>query len=98
MILEKITNFSRTWSEDTTKRALASGLELTDDMNHISKSEYTIITIGTSSNENDKKNFKKVVNKVIQLSNKNSNIILRSTVDFETCKKILNNKIFIQKN
>jgi len=96
-IRKGLPNFHEPGLKTLLKKALAIGLEVTDDMNHISKSEYTIITIGTSSNENDKKNFKKVVNKVIQLSNKNSNIILRSTVDFETCNKILNNKIFIQK-
>tara|TARA_B100001057_G_C22856175_1_gene952748 strand:+ start:694 stop:1848 length:1155 start_codon:yes stop_codon:yes gene_type:complete len=90
-------NFYEPGLEDILNEALSKGLKITDEIKYLSESEFVIITIGTSSKQEDKNNFNKVVNQVIEKLSVGSKIILRSTIDFGTCQKIINNKLFQEK-
>tara|TARA_Y100000816_G_C26102642_1_gene584838 strand:+ start:353 stop:1504 length:1152 start_codon:yes stop_codon:yes gene_type:complete len=80
------------------KQAIKNGLQITNDYKKISECEYVVVTIGTSSSERDKINFENLINKTIEILAPNSNLILRSTVDYGTCSKLLKNKILQDKN
>ena len=82
---------------DILNQALSKGLKITDEIKFLEESDFVFITIGTSSRLEDKENFDKVINQVIKESKIGSKIILRSTVDFGTCKKILDNNLFQEK-
>ncbi len=77
--------------------ALKKGLQITDDYMKISECEYVVVTIGTSSSKKDRLNFMNLIDKVLENLAPNSKLILRSTIDYGTCSKLLKNKIF-QKN
>tara|TARA_B100000886_G_C20422562_1_gene492307 strand:+ start:663 stop:1814 length:1152 start_codon:yes stop_codon:yes gene_type:complete len=79
-------------------KALKKGLQITDDYVKISECEYVVVTIGTSSSKKDRLNFDNLINKVTENLLPNSKLILRSTVDYGTCSKLLSNKIFQEKN
>ena len=83
---------------DNLKKAIKNGLQITDDYKKISECEYVVVTIGTSSLEKDKINFENLINKTIEILAPNSKLILRSTVDYGTCSKLLKNKILQDKN
>ena len=80
------------------KKAIKNGLQITNDYKKISECEYVVVTIGTSSSEKDKINFENLINKTIEILAPNSKLILRSTVDYGTCSKLLKNKILQDKN
>ena len=82
---------------DILNQALSKGLKITDEIKFLEESDFVFITIGTSSRLEDKENFDKVINQVIKESKIGSKIILRITVDFGTCKKILDNNLFQEK-
>lgn len=83
---------------DNLKKAIKNGLQITNDYKKISECEYVVVTIGTSSSEKDKINFENLINKTIEILAPNSKLILRSTVDYGTCSKLLKNKILQDKN
>ena len=79
-------------------QALKKGLNITDDYKKISECEYIVVTIGTSSSKKDRLNFDNLIDKVLDNLAPNSKLILRSTIDYGTCSKLLKNKIFQKKN
>lgn len=65
-------------------KALKNGLNLESTSDNLKQSDYTVLTIGTSSNNKDKKLFRKIVDDLILNSKAGSNLILRSTIDNES--------------
>ena len=65
-------------------KALKNGLNLESTSDNLKQSDYTVLTIGTSSNNKDKKLFRKIVDDLILKSKDGSNLILRSTIDNES--------------
>ena len=63
-------------------------MKVTNDMNNISSCNIVFITLGTSSNEKDIVNFNKLVEEVIEYTNKETTILLRSTISPGTMKRI----------
>lgn len=80
------------------KIAQKNNLKLSNNNRDLSKSDFVIITLGSSSEVKDIDLFKKVMNDVIKNIKEKSNIILRSTIDIDSIEEIKSNPEFIEKN
>lgn len=90
--IKKISNKTPPFFEDEIEnqlsRAIDLGMKATKDMTNISSCNIVFITLGTSSNEKDIANFNKLVEEVIEHTNKEATILLRSTISPGTMKRI----------
>ena len=90
--IKKISNKTPPFFEDEIEnqlsRAIDLGMKATKDMTNISNCNIVFITLGTSSNEKDIANFNKLVEEVIEHTNKETTILLRSTISPGTMKRI----------
>ncbi len=80
------------------KKAQKNNIKLSNNNQDLSKSDFVIITLGSSSEAKDIDLFKKVMDDVIKNIKKESNIILRSTIDIGSIEEIRSNPEFIEKN
>ena len=82
IIFKKISNKIPPFVEDELESQLSSaidlGMKVTNDMNNISSCNIVFITLGTSSNEKDIVNFNKLVEEVIEYTNKETAILLEA--------------------
>ena len=80
------------------KKAQKNNIKLSNNNQDLSKSDFVIITLGSSSEAKDIDLFKKVMDDVIKNIKQESNIILRSTIDIDSIEEIRSNPEFIEKN
>tara|TARA_A100001015_G_scaffold180547_1_gene200896 strand:- start:2849 stop:4015 length:1167 start_codon:yes stop_codon:yes gene_type:complete len=80
------------------KKAQKNNIKLSNNNQDLSKSDFVIITLGSSSEAKDIDLFKKVMDDVIKNIKQESNIILRSTTDIGSIEEIRSNPEFIEKN
>jgi len=80
------------------KKAQKNNIKLSNNNQDLSKSDFVIITLGSSSEAKDIDLFKKVMDDVIKNIKQESNIILRSTIDIGSIEEIRSNPEFIEKN
>lgn len=80
------------------KKAQKNNIKLSKNNQDISKSDFVIITLGSSSEAKDIDLFKKVMDDVIKNIKQESNLILRSTIDISSIEEIRSNPEFIEKN
>ena len=80
------------------KKAKKNNIKLSNNNQDLSKSDFVIITLGSSSEAKDIDLFKKVMDDVIKNIKQESNIILRSTIDIGSIEEIRSNPVFIEKN
>ena len=79
------------------KKAQKNNIKLSNNNQDLSKSDFVIITLGSSSEAKDIDLFKKVMDDVIKNIKQESNIILRSTIDIDSIEEIRSNPEFIEK-
>ena len=79
------------------KKAQKNNIKLSNNNQDLSKSDFVIITLGSSSEAKDIDLFKKVMDDVIKNIKQESNIILRSTIDIGSIEEIRSNPEFIEK-
>lgn len=72
-------------------------IKLSNNNKDISESDFIVITLGTSSETNDISLFRDVLKEVLKNIKVNSNIILRSTVEMNSIKEVMENALFVEK-
>ncbi len=101
-VLEGLKGGSLPFYEDSLdkylKKAQKNNIKLSNNNQDLSKSDFVIITLGSSSEAKDIDLFKKVMDDVIKNIKQESNIILRSTIDIGSIEEIRSNPEFIEKN
>lgn len=88
-IQNKITPFHEKGLNLELEKAINGGMKITNDISKISKYNFVIITLGTSSRESDIENFNNLVREVVTLSSDETMIILRSTLSAGTMENIV---------
>jgi UDP-N-acetyl-D-mannosaminuronic acid dehydrogenase len=88
-IQNKITPFHEKGLKLELEKAINGGMKITNDISKISKCNFVIITLGTSSRESDIENFNNLVREVVTLSSDETMIILRSTLSASTMENIV---------
>lgn len=95
---ENIIPFKDDGLQEYLKIANKNNIKFSDNIDEINNYELIIITLGTSSSKGDLNKFQTLMSQVLENINKNSRIILRSTITNETIEFTLNNKNFKEKN
>jgi UDP-N-acetyl-D-mannosaminuronic acid dehydrogenase len=100
--LNKIKNNEPPFFEEDLQKYLENAnknnLQTNTDLKKIKDFNLIIITLGTSSEQSEVDNFRRLVSEVIELASEESNLILRSTVSIEEIDKIKENRLLIKKN
>lgn len=94
---KNILPFRENGLEEYWDKAGKDKIKLSNNNKDISKSDFIVITLGTSSEINDISLFRDVLKEVLKNIKVNSNIILRSTVDMNSIKEIMENPLFVEK-
>lgn len=90
--------FSEVNLEEFWKLAKNNNIELSSKTQSIENSDFIVITLGSSSEIEDVKNFESLINDVLENARPESKIILRSTINIETIETIETNELFIEKD
>ena len=90
--------FSEVNLEEFWKLAKNNNIELSSKTQSIENSDFIVITLGSSSEIEDVKNFESLINDVLENARSESKIILRSTINIETIETIETNELFIEKD
>lgn len=90
--------FSEVNLEEFWNLANNNNIELSSKTQSIENSDFIVITLGSSSEIEDVKNFDSLINDVLEYAHPESKIILRSTINIETIETIETNELFIEKN
>lgn len=101
-VLEKINNdimpFFEEGLNDYLKVAKKNNLQLSDNLNAIKGCNLIIVTLGTSSEEKEVEKFNSLIESCIKLADKESMLILRSTVAINEINNIYKNRLLNDKN
>ena len=101
-VLEKINNdimpFFEEGLNDYLKVAKKNNLQLSDNLNAIKGCNLIIVTLGTSSEEKEVEKFNSLIESLIKLADKESMLILRSTVAINEINNIYKNRLLNDKN
>ena len=101
-VLEKINNdimpFFEEGLNDYLKVAKKNNLQLSDNLNAIKGCNLIIVTLGTSSEEKEVEKFNSLIESLIKLADKESILILRSTVAINEINNIYKNRLLNDKN
>ena len=95
--LQNILPFRENGLEEYWDKAGKDKIKLSNNNKDISESDFIVITLGTSSEINDISLFRDVLKELLKNIKVNSNIILRSTVDMNSIKEIMENSLFVEK-
>ena len=90
--------FSEVNLKEFWKLAKNNNIELSSKTQSIENSDFIVITLGSSSEIEDVKNFESLINDVLENARPESKIILRSTINIETIETIETNELFIEKD
>ena len=101
-VLEKINNEIMPFFEEGLnyylKLAKKNNLQLSDNLNAIKGCNLIIVTLGTSSEEKEVEKFNSLIESLIKLADKESMLILRSTVAINEINNIYKNRLLNDKN
>ncbi len=101
-VLEKINNdimpFFEEGLNDYLKVAKKNNIQLSDNLNAIKGCNLIIVTLGTSSEEKEVEKFNSLIESLIKLADKESMLILRSTVAINEINNIYKNSLLNDKN
>ncbi len=89
-IKESIPPFQENDFEVNLEKAISNGMKVTTDISKISNCNLVIVTLGTSSKAEDKNLFNEVIKDVFHQIQKNTIVILRSTVEKGLLEEINN--------
>ncbi len=97
MLSAGMPTFYEAMLEENLKNALSNGLTFTNDIQKIKDSKFVIVTIGTASNKKSVTLFNNLIEDVLNHIDKNSYLLLRSTVTKKDIESIKNNSNFNEK-
>ena len=101
-VLEKLNNdilpFFEEGLDDYLKLAKKNNLQLSDNLNVVKGCNLIIVTLGTSSEDKEVKKFNSLIESLIKLADKESMLILRSTVAINEINNIYKNRLLNDKN
>ena len=100
-VLEKINNDIMPFFEEGLNdylKVAKNNLQLSDNLNAIKGCNLIIVTLGTSSEEKEVEKFNSLIESLIKLADKESMLILRSTVAINEINNIYKNRLLNDKN
>lgn len=91
------TTFYEEMLNENLRKAIKNGLSFSNDIQYIKNSKFLIVTIGTSSSKRSVALFNNLIDDVLNHIDKNSYLLLRSTITKKEIESIKNNYNFKKK-